>query len=66
MSDAVIVGLITGGTTLLVNMFMYLSSFYKTRINQAKREATLDKQLEVLTTKVDKIEQIINKRGGII
>ena len=66
MSDALIVGLITGGTTLLVNMFMYLSSFYKARINQAKREATLDNKLEVLTTKVDKIEQIINKRGGII
>ena len=66
MSDALIVGLITGGTTLLVNMFMYVSSFYKTKINQAKREATLDKQLEILTTKVDKIEQIINKRGGII
>ena len=59
MSDAIIVGLITGGITVIVNIILFVSSYIKTREHQAAREARTDVRLDTLTEKIDKIENYI-------
>ena len=59
MSDAIIVGLITGGITVIVNIILFVSSYIKTREHQAAREARTDVRLDILTEKIDKIETYI-------
>ena len=59
MSDAIIVGIITGGITLVFNALMFLSSYIKNKEYQAAREAKTDVRLDTLTEKIDKLEKFI-------
>lgn len=52
MSDAIIVGIITGGITLVFNALMFLSSYIKNKEYQAAREAKTDVRLDTLTEKL--------------